>query len=53
MNHSECEIKFAGNNIDKASKKGLTDAYLEMAASTADDEDTFVTFHRNDLDLPR
>ena len=31
----------------------MTDAYLEMAASTADDEDTFVTFHRNDLVLPR
>merc|ERR1712235_126612 len=42
-------LQFAGNNIDKASKKGLTDAYLEMAASTADDEDAFVTFHRTEV----
>jgi len=42
-------LQFAGNNIDKASKKGLTDAYLEMAASTADDEESFVTFHRTEV----
>jgi len=41
-------LQFAGKNIDKASKKGLTDAYLEMAASTADDE-SYITFHRTEV----
>jgi len=42
------QFQFEGVNIDKASKSGKTDAYLEMAVST-ENQDEFVTIHRTEV----
>ena len=42
------QFQFEGVNIDKASKSGKTDAYLEMAVST-ENPDEFVTIHRTEV----
>jgi len=42
------QFKFEAENIDKASKKGKTDAFLEMAVST-ENEDEWVTVHRTEV----
>jgi len=42
------QFQFEAENIDKASKSGKTDAYLEMAVST-ENPDEFVTIHRTEV----
>jgi len=42
------QFQFEAEGIDKASKMGKTDAYLEMAVST-DNEDEYLTIHRTEV----
>lgn len=42
------QFQFEAENIDKASKFGKTDAFLEMAIST-ENEDEWITIHRTEV----
>jgi len=42
------QMQFEAVGIDKASRSGKTDAYMEMAIST-DNDDEYITFHRTEV----
>ena len=42
------QMQFEAVGIDKASRSGKTDAYMEMAIST-ENEGEYVTFHRTEV----